>query len=128
MKEFQNEKKHDDNVMRIPDEEQLLASGLVDAIEKSNGRIHVMLSSDGLNAVSLAMAERIRNLEREQEESKPKRNEDVLISKKQARDMLGVCDTTLWSWSQKGYLKVHKVGSRAKDRLGDILKLVEASK
>ena len=127
MKEFQNEKKHDDNVMRIPDEEQLLASGLVDAIEKSNGRIHVMLSSDGLNAVSLAMAERIRNLEREQEESKPKRNEDVLISKKQARDMLGVCDTTLWSWSQKGYLKVHKVGSRAKYRLGDILKLVEAS-
>ena len=128
MKEFQNEKKYDDNVMRIPDEEQLLASGLVDAIEKSNGRIHVMLSSDGLNAVSLAMAERIRNLEREQEESKPKRNEDVLISKKQARDMLGVCDTTLWSWSQKGYLKVHKVGSRAKYRLGDILKLVEASK
>ena len=128
MKEFQNEKKHDDNVMRIPDEEQLLASGLVDAIEKSNGRIHVMLSSDGLNAVSLAMAERIRNLEREQEESKPKLNEDVLISKKQARDMLGVCDTTLWSWSQKGYLKVHKVGSRAKYRLGDILKLVEASK
>ena len=128
MKEFQNEKKHDDNVMRIPDEAQLLASGLVDAIEKSNGRIHVMLSSDGLNAVSLAMAERIRNLEREQEESKPKRNEDVLISKKQARDMLGVCDTTLWSWSQKGYLKVHKVGSRAKYRLGDILKLVEASK
>ena len=128
MKEFQNEKKHDDNVMRIPDEEQLLASGLVDAIEKSNGRIHVMLSSDGLNAVSLAMAERIRNLEREQEESKPKRNEDVLISKKQARDMLGVCDTTLGSWSQKGYLKVHKVGSRAKYRLGDILKLVEASK
>ena len=128
MKEFQNEKKHDDNVMRIPDEEQLLASGLVDAIEKSNGRIHVMLSSDGLNAVSLAMAERIRNLEREQEESKPKRNEDILISKKQARDMLGVCDTTLWSWSQKGYLKVHKVGSRVKYRLGDILKLVEASK
>ena len=128
MKEFQNEKKHDDNVMRIPDEEQLLASGLVDAIEKSNGRIHVMLSCDGLNAVSLAMAERIRNLERGQEESKPKRNEDILISKKQARDMLGVCDTTLWSWSQKGYLKVHKVGSRAKYRLGDILKLVEASK
>ena len=128
MKNFQNEKKHDDNVMRIPDEEQLLASGLVDAIEKSNGRIHVILSSDGLNAVSLAMAERIRNQEREQEESKPKRNEDVLISKKQARDMLGVCDTTLWSWSQKGYLKVHKVGSRAKYRLGDILKLVEASK
>ena len=128
MKNFQNEKKYDDNVIRIPDEEQLLASGLVDAIEKSNGRIHVILSSDGLNAVSLAMAERIRNLEREQEESKPKRNEDILISKKQARDMLGVCDTTLWSWSQKGYLKVHKVGSRAKYRLGDILKLVEASK
>ena len=120
--------KHGDNAMGIPGEEQLLASGLVEAIEKSNGRIHVMLSSDGLNAVSLAMAERIRNLEREQEESKPKRNEDILISKKQARDMLGVCDTTLWSWSQKGYLKVHKVGSRAKYRLGDILKLVEASK
>ena len=128
MKNFQNEMKHDGNVMGIPGEEQLLASGLVEAIEKSNGRIHVMLSSDGLNAVSLAMAERIRKQEREQEESKPKRNEDVLISKKQARDMLGVCDTTLWSWSQKGYLKVHKVGSRAKYRLGDILKLVEASK
>ena len=128
MKNFQNEKKYDDNVIRIPDEEQLLASGLVDAIEKSNGRIHVMLSSDGLNAVSLAMAERIRKQGREQEESKPKRNEDVLISKKQARDMLGVCDTTLWSWAQKGYLKVHKVGNRAKYRLGDILKLVEASK
>ena len=130
MKNFQNEMKHDGNVMGIPGEEQLLASGLVEAIEKSNGRIHVMLSSDGLAAVSLAIAERIRNQEREQEESmsKPKRNEDMLISKKQARDMLGVCDTTLWAWAQKGYLKVHKVGNRAKYRLGDILNLVEASK
>lgn len=128
MKNFQNEMKHEGNIMGIPDEEQLLASGLVEAIEKSNGRIHVMLSSDGLAAVSLALAERIRNQEREQEESKPKRNEDMLISKKQARDMLGVCDTTLWSWAQKGYLKVHKVGNRAKYRLGDILNLVEASK
>ena len=46
MKNFQNEMKHDGNVMGIPGEEQLLTSGLVEAIEKSNGRIHVMLSSD----------------------------------------------------------------------------------
>ena len=128
MKNFQNEMKHDDDVMGIPNEERLLASGLVDSIEKSNGRIQVMLSGEGLAAVSLAIAERIRSQERAQEESKPKRNEDALISKKQARDMLGVCDTTLWVWAQKGYLKVHKVGSRAKYRLGDILRLVEASK
>lgn len=128
MKNFQNEMKHDDDVMGIPNEERLLASGLVDSIEKSNGRIQVMLSGEGLAAVSLAMAERIRSQERAQEESKPKRNEDALISKKQARDMLGVCDTTLWVWAQKGYLKVHKVGSGAKYRLGDILRLVEASK
>ncbi len=128
MKNFQNEMKHDDDVMGIPNEERLLASGLVDSIEKSNGRVQVMLSGEGLAAVSLAMAERIRSQERAQEEPKPKRNEDALISKKQARDMLGVCDTTLWVWAQKGYLKVHKVGSRAKYRLGDILRLVEASK
>ena len=117
---------NDDGFVRIPDENQLLASGLVDAIEKSNGRIHVMLSGDGLAAVSLAMAEKIRSSQRELERKKPTRNEDALISKEEAKAMLRVCDTTLWAWARKGYLKVHKVGSRVRYRLGDILRLVEA--
>lgn len=114
-------------IVRIPDEDQLLASGLVDAIEKSNGRIHVMLSGDGLSAVSLAMVEKIRSSQRELERKKPTRNEDALISKEEAKAMLRVCDTTLWAWARKGYLKVHKVGSRVRYRLGDILQLVEAN-
>ena len=38
--------------------------------------------------------------------------EDVLVPKKEAREILDVCDATLWKWDRLGYLVPVKVGRK----------------
>ena len=38
--------------------------------------------------------------------------EDVLVPKKEAREILDVCDVTLWKWDRLGYLVPVKVGRK----------------
>ena len=38
--------------------------------------------------------------------------EDVLVPKKETREILGVCDATLWKWDRLGYLVPVKVGRK----------------
>ena len=38
--------------------------------------------------------------------------EDVLVPKKETREILDVCDATLWKWDRLGYLVPVKVGRK----------------
>lgn len=38
--------------------------------------------------------------------------------------MCDVCDTTLWHWSKKNYLKPQKVGNKVRYRQSDIQKIL----
>jgi predicted DNA-binding transcriptional regulator AlpA len=38
--------------------------------------------------------------------------------------MCGVCDTTLWHWSKKNYLKPVKVGNKVRYRQSDIQRIL----
>ena len=52
------------------------------------------------------------------------RQSDVeYIPKKEAIDLLGVCDVTLWHWARSGYLVPVKLGRRVFYRRTDIKEL-----
>ena len=45
---------------------------------------------------------------------------EKLVSKREAMQQFGVCETTLYLWGKKGYLKPVKVGNRVMYRTDDI--------
>ncbi|MGI6222396.1 MAG: helix-turn-helix transcriptional regulator [Prevotella sp.] len=103
-------------------EAKLLAHGLLDSINKSNGHISVTLSSKGVETlcrIGAAMMPEKQEQQAKQDDSKR------LITKEEAKEMLGVCDTTLWAWGKRHYLEPIKVGSRIKYRLADVKHIME---
>ena len=42
--------------------------------------------------------------------------EDRLLTRDEVKDMCGVCDTTLWLWNKRNYLKAVKVGSKIQEK------------
>ena len=46
--------------------------------------------------------------------------EDRLLTRDEVKDMCGVCDTTLWLWNKRNYLKAVKVGSKVRYRFSDV--------
>ena len=50
--------------------------------------------------------------------------EDELLTKEETCRKLGVSGTTLWRWSQVGYLKPVKVGVQVRYKLSDISALI----
>ena len=56
------------------------------------------------------------------------RKSDVeYIPKKEAIDLLGVCNATLWHWARSGYLVPVKLGRRVFYRRTDIQRLLNLS-
>lgn len=41
-------------------------------------------------------------------------NEDKLLTREEVKEMCGVCDTTLWLWNKRNYLKAIKVGNKVR--------------
>ncbi|RGX83840.1 helix-turn-helix transcriptional regulator [Bacteroides intestinalis] len=46
------------------------------------------------------------------------------LTREEVKQMCDVCDTTLWHWGKKNYLKPVKVGSKVRYRLSDIQKIL----
>ena len=53
-----------------------------------------------------------------------RQNDVEYIPKKEAINLLGVCDATLWHWARSGYLVPVKVGRRVFYRRTDIQRLL----
>ena len=49
---------------------------------------------------------------------------EKLVSKREAMKQFGVCETTLYLWDKKGYLKAVKVGNRVMYRTDDINRII----
>lgn len=47
------------------------------------------------------------------------------IPKKEALDLLGVCDATLWHWARSGYLVPIKLGRKVFYRRTDIQRIMQ---
>ena len=49
---------------------------------------------------------------------------ETYLTKEEVKQLCGVCDTTLWHWNKRDYLKPVKIGSKLRYRLSDIKKLL----
>mgnify|MGYP002554727811 CR=1 FL=1 len=47
-------------------------------------------------------------------------SEDRLLTREEVKEMCGVCDTTLWLWNKRNYLKAIKVGNKVRYRFSDV--------
>lgn len=50
--------------------------------------------------------------------------DDRLLTRDEVKDMCGVCDTTLWLWNKRNYLKAVKVGSKVRYRFSDVRRIL----
>ena len=50
--------------------------------------------------------------------------EEKFYSKSEVLELCDVCDTTLWHWNKRGYLKRVKVGSKVRYRKSDVDKVL----
>lgn len=107
----------------------LLAHGLVDTIEKHNGNVNFILSTKGVETlcrIGTAVLPMVAGNTVPSEKPKAMEDDgDKLISKKDVKQMLGVCDTTLWMCAKRNYLVPVKIGSRANYRLSDVKRIIE---
>ena len=51
-------------------------------------------------------------------------NEDKLLTREEVKEMCGVCDTTLWLWNKRNYLKAIKVGNKVRYRFSDVKRIL----
>lgn len=51
-------------------------------------------------------------------------NEDKLLTREEVKEMCGVCDTTLWLWNKRNYLKTVKVGNKVRYRFSDVKRIL----
>ena len=54
-----------------------------------------------------------------------RQSDDEYIPKKEAIDLLGVCDATLWHWARSSYLVPVKLGRRVFCRRTDIQRIMQ---
>lgn len=50
--------------------------------------------------------------------------EERLLTREEVKEMCNVCDTTLWLWNKRNYLKVVKVGNKVRYRLTDVKRIL----
>jgi ribosomal protein L11 methylase PrmA len=125
---FKNNKTIDDfsDDWNLSCEELLLARQLASHLEKNGDHVSISMTNKGIIALVDALTE-IRE-ERSPLVDKDNNGMTNLIAKSEVKNQFGVCETTLWLWAKKGYLKPVKIGRRVMYRMSDIKKMVEGGK
>ncbi len=103
------------------DDGRLFAKQLVTAI--SRGEKHISLTLTGKSILALARELSQCILVENATKASKEKDDDVLLTKKEVMERLGVSSTTLWNWKNDRYLLPVKIGRKIFYRLGDIIKL-----
>ena len=103
------------------DDGRLFAKQLVTAI--SRGEKHISLTLTGKSILALARELSQCILVENATKASKEKDDDVLLTKKEVMERLGVSSTTLWNWENDRYLLPVKIGRKIFYRLGDIIKL-----
>lgn len=107
----------------------LLSHGLVDSIVKNEGNVQFVLSTKGVETlcrIGMTVLPQLATQPTVQPHAETTKDDtaDKLITKKEAQQMLRVCDATLWMWAKRGYLVPVKIGSRNHYRLSDVKRIM----
>ena len=103
------------------DDGRLFAKQLVTAI--SRGEKHISLTLTDKSAIAFAHEISQCILAENAAKVSGKKDDDVLLTKKEVMERLGVSSTTLWLWEKNKYLQPVKIGRKVFYHLSDINKL-----
>ena len=82
---------------------------------------HAYIMTDLMQIISNGTAKRAVN---EVAAALKATNEDRLLTREEVKSMCGVCDTTLWLWNKRNYLKTVKVGNKVRYRYSDVKRIL----
>lgn len=102
---------------------KLFAKQLVAAIARGDKHISLTLTDKSAIAFAREISQCI--LAENAAKASGKKDDDVLLTKKEVMVRLGVSSTTLWNWKNDRYLLPVKIGRKIFYRLDDINKLRE---
>jgi hypothetical protein len=88
-------------------------------IMKSESNIQVVVSIADLKEFALAIVDEVSASDSR------KKEDDQLISRKDAKKMLNVDYSTLWTWAKSGYLVPIKVGGKVFYKKSDVNRLTD---
>ena len=94
---------------------------LISILRQGNANVRLEVSGADLLAFSNELINRAKSeLSAEIAEAR----KEKYLTKEEVKKMCDVCDTTLWHWSKKNYLKPVKVGNKVRYRQSDIQKIL----
>ena len=97
---------------------------LLSIIQNEKANIKLEVSGKDLLEFSNELINRARSeLSTEIAEARKER----YLTREEVKEICGVCDTTLWHWNKKNYLKTIKVGSKVRYRMSDIRRILETN-
>ena len=94
---------------------------ILSIINSGNGNIRLEVTGEDLLHFSNQL---IRKTKEEMVTVAKNSRTETYLTKEEVKQLCGVCDTTLWHWNKRDYLKPVKIGSKLRYRLSDIKKLL----
>ncbi|MGN0875360.1 MAG: helix-turn-helix domain-containing protein [Akkermansia sp.] len=75
------------------------------------------------------MYEFMEEVEARKQKELEQKNDDTetYVTAKEARELLGVCHTTLWRWEKEQYIVPFRIGVKVRYRLSDIKNLMQGN-
>lgn len=100
-------------------------SKLYEALAADNMRMSVTIDGEDLmDFVRTAFT----MLEEESRQKREQMGQDANLTREETKKLLGVCDTTLWTWHERGVLVHHKVGHRCFYKKSDVMAFLNGRK
>ena len=98
---------------------------LMSILQNAPGSIKLEISGDDLLEFSNELINRAKNeLAVEIAEARRERN----LTKEEVKQICEVCNTTLWHWDRKGYLKTVKIGGKVRYRMSDLRRILDQNR
>ena len=94
---------------------------LLAIIQNGNGNIKLEVTGEDLLLFSNQLISRAKH---ELSTAIAEAKKEKYLTKEEVKKMCDVCDTTLWHWSKKNYLKPEKPGKKVRYRQSDIQKIL----
>lgn len=94
---------------------------LMAIIQSGNGNIKLEVTGEDLLMFSNQLISRAKY---ELSTAIAEARKEKYLTKEEVKKMCDVCDTTLWHWAKKNYLKPVKVGNKVRYRQSDIQRIL----
>lgn len=92
-------------------------------LEAKQPNLVVQVSGKDLMAFAEAVAAKAGEAERKRQQES---NENAYMTKNEVKELIGVCDATLWHWQRNAYLSPVKVGRKVFYKKSDVQRILSS--